>query len=121
MTSYTVTESTVHPSPKHVAQAVVVGRDDRGGIHVAMTPEAAAALVGILARYDIAHHAFLPHSAASTATDYDHELWNHVSVDLMAARVMALHAHEDDQVAYVPAGIPVPVPELEDLAEGAAR
>lgn len=85
-TTHTVTESQKHLSTAHVGQAVVVGRHDTGEVHLRMTPAAAEVLAGVLAQYAAAqfHLAERYH-----VTDHDPDLWNHVAVDLRAAKAMA--------------------------------
>ncbi|NGZ99428.1 hypothetical protein G5V59_00385 [Nocardioides sp. W3-2-3] len=79
------TESQHHTSTAHVGQVAVAGRDDSGAITLRLTPDAAEALAGVLARYDAVHSMFSPDYQAA---QYDGDLWIHVGVDLLAQKAL---------------------------------
>lgn len=105
MTStHTVIESQKHLSNAHVGQAAVVGRHDTGEVHLRMTPDAAQVLAGVLAQY-AAPKAHL--AERYDVADHDPDMWNHVAVDLRAAKAMAGSLSPvGDQVAPVSGYLP---------------
>lgn len=105
-TRYEVSEYDLHPSRRHVDQAVVVGRTADGDVNVRMTAPAAAALVAILHRYDALHHTLLAPQAQ--ADQYDTAMWSDVATDLTAARsgiTRAQAEHARDNTVNVPIGL----------------
>lgn len=91
---YRVIEAQLQASRANISQAGVVGRSD-DGIHLVLTPAAAEVLAKILNSHDAhwVHTTDNEHPpVVHPIEDYDRDLWLHLSIDLLAARAMALSA-----------------------------